>query len=245
MSMMAAPERIIPTQSRDLSSRLRHELQQPVQAIRLLLSTYQSGMSAEDTHELIEIMKAATSDLEGSVDAMCRFHQLSVGEVPVCPVVFDLNELIRERTKLLSRSFGDTKIDMKLEDAPLNVTTDVNLFTEIIDAAIGNAIEFAIDGVEIRLAISADAGKMTLVNRYSGPYDGLEIDPFAAFSVMGAERTRRPSRLGVGLSNAKAAAALIGCDTHLQLCEGTAVFTMTIPLVFADRNRPLEISQTG
>ena len=220
----------------NLESRLRHDMLQPVAALRMLLHRAATGRPATEAR-MFDAMATAVDELEAAVARIALYERLAHGATP--PKIQEVGgDWLAAWLRKADASGEDVSIEVRGEpESAFRYRTDPALLTLALDEGLANALDFGggrpaaseaaalrhgSEGREIRIRIS-DAGP--------GPVDGLDVlaRPFHAPAVAGAQRF---ARLGLGLAIAKLAAESAGAALDLRDgVDGGAVFELRAPIL--------------
>jgi PAS domain S-box-containing protein len=204
-----------------------HDLRQPLQTIRLLnASLLNLAASSAEVHDLLERQERAIDIASRMLNALLDITRLESGaiEPQLAPVSLAATwaDLAREFESLAGAK--KLKLDFPLS-APITLSTDRVLFSQLMQNLLGNAIKYTDTGF-VRVTASTDLDGLTVTVEDSGvgiPEDKLEriFDEYYQVDLKGRQR----SGVGLGLAIVRELARLLGYSVSIvsRLGEGTCV----------------------
>jgi PAS domain S-box-containing protein len=205
-----------------------HDLRQPLQTIRLLnASLLTMTGSNPEVHELLERQERAIDIASRMLNALLDITRLESGaiEPQLAPVGLDsiFAELAREFDSIAAAK--RLRLELVAPPAPITVSTDRILLSQLLQNLIGNAIKYT-DAGFVRLTVQTDEDGLALLLEDSGvgiPEDKLEriFDEYYQVDLKGKQR----GGVGLGLAIVRELARLLGYSVSLvsRLGEGTCV----------------------
>ncbi|MEO0400135.1 MAG: HAMP domain-containing sensor histidine kinase [Pseudomonadota bacterium] len=213
--------------SDNLAARVRHDLLQPVAAMKMLTARFRDDMPAEERVALANAFAASIEDLEGAIDQISTHLFLRHGVLTPVFEPTNLDAWIVNVAAPHKERMHAAGLALTIDAAAGRQSIDDPLLRIILEAALDNAFQFTPSGTIVLRARGVGNG-FTLTVSDSGV--GLPDEPMerlcAPFYVQNAEAGRATTRLGLGLSNASDAAAIIGGTIDLKAGDDRgAVFT--------------------
>ncbi|HLW23517.1 MAG TPA: ATP-binding protein [Steroidobacteraceae bacterium] len=202
-----------------------HDLRQPLQTIRLLnASLLNLTASSAEVHDLLEHQERAIDIASRMLNALLDITRLESGaiEPQLAPVSLAATwaDLAREFESLAGAK--RLKLEFPLS-APITLSTDRVLFSQLMQNLLGNAIKYTDTGF-VRVTASNDLDGLTVTVEDSGvgiPEDKLEriFDEYYQVDLKGRQR----SGVGLGLAIVRELARLLGYSVSIvsRLGEGT------------------------
>jgi PAS domain S-box-containing protein len=198
-----------------------HDLRQPLQAIRLINASMQKLVARDpDLMDLVRHQEAAIDNATRLLNALLDISRLESGAIDpqLAPIhlAAAFHDLAREfqpvaLAKDLQLGFADTQIVM---------STDRNLFTQLLQNLIGNAIKYTERGfVRIDQSIEPDALVIRIEDSGMGiPADKLERI-FDEYYQIGPQGTQRLG-VGLGLAIVREVSRLLGYSVAVASTPG-------------------------
>lgn len=191
------------------ASRVRHELQQPAAAMKLLLSRLEQPLEDDERKRLIDTLLAAVTELDRSSLAIADYAFLTQGFVERRNEDIDIAALLKTVASGFQETADKNGLVLFVNASASFGRTDPTLLNRIVGAFIENALDFTKDGcVEVNL-VSVSPLEVAVVDSGVG-FSSEALKRYAApFWTDRTEQARRSNRLGLGLSIAQAAATLL------------------------------------
>lgn len=214
-------------------SRLRHSLLQPTSAIGLILKTASDDkLATGSVMKTLEVAARATQELHIELEALMDFLVLEYGKTELVISSVNLHDAITEAVSedpVLIKSIQRLHI---ADSQTITIETDRNLLLKSIRALIKNALEFSDGPVEVSLQKNDHDTEILIEDDGIGIHETVVKRLGEPFLVANAVKTKRTSRMGVGLPTAKKAAESLGgmLDVRPRTGGGTAAL-LTLPLL--------------
>jgi PAS domain S-box-containing protein len=209
-----------------------HDLRQPLQTIRLLNASMlnMTGKNAA-LHETLQTQELAINSASRMLNSLLDITRLESGAVEPQLAPIRIDAVFAD----LAREFGPAAAskDLRLEFSDIRavIITDRNLFTQLLQNLLGNALKYTVTGT-VQIAAHTDADAMVLDVEDTGvgiPEDKLEriFDEYYQVDPKGAQR----SGVGLGLAIVREVSRLLGYSVAVSstLGGGTRV-RVRIPL---------------
>lgn len=207
-----------------------HDLRQPIQTIRLLNAAMLKVVTRPQLRELLLQQEQAIDGMTRLLNALLDISRLESGAIEPQPAQIPLAELFRElevEFHSLAQAHG---IALSLQPAPLTVSTDRILFSQLLQNLLGNALKYTEQG-QVWVTCQQQEKGLTISIRDTGvgiPADKLEriFDEYYQVDTHGAQRPG----VGLGLAIVKEVARLLGFKVAIRstVGEGTCA-TVSIP----------------
>ncbi|WP_081954498.1 sensor histidine kinase [Neobacillus niacini] len=218
----------------DFVSNVSHEIQSPITSIRGFTKAIRDGViPQEHQKEHLDIIYEETLRLSKLSDHLLRLASLDSENHPFHPVDYQLDEQLR-RTILVSEPLWTEKnLDVELDLKPCKVKVDQDLFKQVWQNLITNAIKYSDknDKIEVKMEIVDHEVRVHVKDTGKGiPEEDLPY-VFDRFYMVDKARSRSGGGNGLGLSIVKKIIELHGCQINVKSEEGKgSCFTISIPL---------------
>lgn len=206
-----------------------HDLRQPIQTIRLL-NAAMLKVSPPDLRELLQQQERAIEGMTRMLNALLDISRLESGAIEPQVTNVPLVELLHQLTTEFESVAQARGITLRIEPAALIVSTDRNLFYQLLQNLVGNALKYTDQG-EVAVTCVADAAALIITVSDTGigiPADKLDriFDEYYQVDTQGAKRMG----VGLGLAIVKEVARLLGFSVSIgsRMGEGTQA-TVSIP----------------
>ncbi|WP_405156560.1 sensor histidine kinase [Paenibacillus sp. FSL K6-0108] len=217
----------------DFVSNVSHEMQSPLTSIRGFTRALQDGViPLEEQKEHLDIIYEETLRLSRLSDNLLRLASLDSEHHPFNLTTFHLDEQLRRTIVLAEPQWAHKNIKIELDLLPYEIKVDKDLFEQVWQNLINNAIKYTgPDGfIHVAMVMSASVVKVSI--RDSGQGIPEEAIPyiFDRFYMVDKARSSALKGNGLGLSIVIKILKLHDCtiDVESKVGEGTK-FTVTIP----------------
>lgn len=182
-----------------------HELRSPLNAMlgwaRILQSKQIDEATLKRAIETIERSARAQSKLiEDLIDSV----RISTGKLSLEAHPVDLKRVVATAVDIarLAAEAKQVSIEVRLDDAPLEVLGDADRLRQVVGNLLSNAVKFTPGGGGIQVALEKVESDARVTVRDSGLGINSELLPriFDRFDQAGHSNTRRHGGLGLGLS---------------------------------------------
>lgn len=209
-----------------------HDLRQPIQTIRLL-NAAMLKVAPIELRELLQQQERAIEGMTRMLNALLDISRLESGAIEPVPAQVSVSEVLRQLQGEFESVAGVRGIALRIEPAPLVVTTDRTLLYQLLQNLVGNALKYTDHGeVAVTCACGANALTITVSDTGIGiPDDKLDriFDEYYQVDTQGAKRMG----VGLGLAIVKEVARLLRFSVKItsRVGEGTRA-VVTIPKEF-------------
>ena len=205
-----------------------HDLRQPIQTIRLL-NAAMLKVSPPDLRELLQQQERAIEGMTRMLNALLDISRLESGAIEPQVTNVPLVELLHQLTTEFESVAQARGIGLRIEPAALLVSTDRNLFYQLLQNLVGNALKYTDQGEVAVTCVAAAALTITVSDTGIGiPSDKLDriFDEYYQVDTQGAKRMG----VGLGLAIVKEVARLLGFTVNIssRMGQGTQA-TVSIP----------------
>ena len=197
-----------PSISEDHLDVLSHELRTPLSVISGYLQIIESELP-ESAQTLLQPVQEAATRLEAVIGQYLRYQEQAIGINPQNCNLLNVIEDIRNNFSEQANEKG-IEINVSVSASTVPCYVDSNLVVDVLQSLMENAVKFS-DGGMITVSCVFSASMLTVAILDEGV--GLPVDQDDLFMpfVQGSRGLNRTHQgLGLGLSNAKAAAQRMG-----------------------------------
>ncbi|MCE7062589.1 ATP-binding protein [Dyadobacter sp. CY343] len=224
-------------------STMSHEIRTPLNGIVGIVHLLQENESiSKDEKELIDTLKFSSTHLMAVVNDILDFNKINSNHVKLHPVIFDLEELLRNLYNSFLPRAREKNLELHFEhpeQLPLIHADQVRL-SQVITNVVHNAVKFTDEGFvkvlvaesgrterEIRLEFSvADSG--------IGISEELQSHVFEIFTQVRSLVKRQDGGTGLGLAISRELVRLFGGELKLKSEIGKgSVFSFQLELPYS------------
>ena len=221
---------------------MSHEIRTPMHAILGLLQLLQTTTLDHEQRDYVDKTRGAGRSLLTLLDDILDLSKVEAGRMTLDPQPFELEQLLRDLSVILSASVGDKPLELLFDiepGLPAVLIGDQKRLHQILLNLASNAVKFTSSGtVLIRLRTpSGDGDRITLGFEVIDTGIGIaaeHLDPiFTGFSQAEASTTRRFGGTGLGLSISQRLVQLMGGRISVASTLGqgsTFSFTLHLPV---------------
>ncbi|MFC9708351.1 sensor histidine kinase [Paenibacillus sp. NPDC056933] len=217
----------------DFVSNVSHEMQSPLTSIRGFTRALQDGViPLEEQKEHLDIIYEETLRLSRLSDNLLRLASLDSEHHPFNFTTFQLDEQLRRTIVLAEPQWALKNIKIELDLLPCEITVDKDLFDQVWQNLMNNAIKYTGQEGTIHVEIEMSTPFVKVCIRDSGQGIPEEALPyiFDRFYMVDKARSSVLKGNGLGLSIVIKILKLHHCtiDVESSVGEGTQ-FTVKIP----------------
>lgn len=218
----------------NLSRRLAHELRTPVSVVRSSLEQLETRIQGDDIR-YVERAKNGVARLTNILNSMSEAARLEESLDKEEVTVFELTQVLRGCFEGYDQAFPDQAFELSIETDELKITGIADLFAQMLDKLVDNAVQFssANQPVILRLTGEADMAVVRITN--SGPALPATMTDqlFEPMISVRSDDQREDSHLGLGLHVARLITEFHGGTITLSNREDRegAVVTVRLPLL--------------
>jgi signal transduction histidine kinase len=231
---MASELQKIDKMREDFVSNVSHEIQSPITSIRGFTRAIRDGViPVEHQKEHLDIIYQETLRLSKLSEHLLRLASLESENHPFHPVEYWLDEQLRRIILVTEPLWSKKSLDVELDLLACRVMADRDLFEQVWQNLITNAIKYSGENnrIEVKMENTGHAVLVHLIDTGRGiPKENLPY-VFDRFYMVDKARSRSGGGNGLGLSIVKKIIELHSCkiDVKSEKGKGTC-FTVTIPL---------------
>jgi PAS domain S-box-containing protein len=223
---------------------LSHELRTPLNAVlgyaRMLRTR---SMPPEKTESAIEVVERNATALKQMIEDVLDVSRIVAGRLRLEARPVDLPAILKEAsaTVMPAADAKGVRVDMQIAPITGSVSGDPDRLRQIVWNLMSNAIKFTPHGGTVQLSLSRVDSHVEIVVSDTGRGISPDFLPFVfeRFRQGDSSASREHGGLGLGLAIARQLAEMHG-GTIAAASEGPgrgATFTVTLPLMSADRAR--------
>ncbi|WHY18851.1 HAMP domain-containing sensor histidine kinase [Paenibacillus sp. G2S3] len=219
----------------DFVSNVSHEMQSPLTSIRGFTRALQDGViPLEEQKEHLDIIYEETLRLSRLSDNLLRLASLDSEHHPVNPTTFQLDEQLRRTIVLAEPQWARKDIMIELDLLPCEITADKDLFDQVWQNLINNAIKYTGQDGTIHVEIEMHAQFVKVYIKDSGkgiPEEALPLI-FDRFYMVEKARSSALKGNGLGLSIVMKILKIHDCKIEVESKVGDGTqFIVTIPSI--------------
>lgn len=216
----------------EVLSLVSHQLQSPVNGIRLMIEDIQPRLPP-GLQEEAGAMRAATARVLELVTMLLHVARARLGRVQVRPVAVDLEAFFADLTAFTALVAKDRGVELQA-DVPLHLpraTLDVQLTRMVLENLLSNAVKYTPKGGRVSLRVEAAAGRLRVRVADTGIGIPKEERRHIFENGFRAGNTADVAGNGFGLYIAKAAVEAQGGSLGFTTADGEGTtFTVDLPL---------------
>jgi signal transduction histidine kinase/ActR/RegA family two-component response regulator len=216
---------------------MSHELRTPLNAILGFSSLMRQDMQLrQDQHDKLDIINRSGEHLLTLINDVLEMAKIEAGRMGVVMAPFDLGELVRDVTDMLSERAHEKGLQLVIDQTsefPRYIKSDEIRLRQVLINLIGNAVKFTQDGgVTVRLGTRPHAtqGRLLIEIEDSGP--GISQEDlqkiFQPFVQVGESALQKGT--GLGLTITRQYVQLMGGTIHVDSTLGKgSIFRVELP----------------
>ena len=220
-------------------SNMSHELRTPLNSVIALtgvLSRRLAGKIPEEEHSYLQVIERNGKNLLALINDILDISRIESGREELEMTRFDVNELITESINLINPQARQKNVELKFTPGVtvLNMTTDAEKLSHILQNLIGNAVKFTEQGmVTVKTDESNDQVFITVTDTGIGIAEYQLPYIFDEFRQADSSTSRRFGGTGLGLALARKYTRLLGGEISVRstLNQGSE-FTLSLPLKY-------------
>lgn len=218
----------------DFVSNVSHEMQSPLTSIRGFTRALQDGVvPVEEQKEHLDIIYQETLRLSRLSDNLLRLASLDSEHHPVNLTTFQLDEQLRRAIVLAEPQWAQKNIQIELDLSPCEITVDKDLFDQVWQNLINNAIKYTSQEGIIHVEIERSIAFVKVSIKDSGQGIPEEALPriFDRFYMVDKARSSVHKGNGLGLSIVLKILKMHDCKIEVESRVGVGTqFIVSIPI---------------
>jgi signal transduction histidine kinase len=231
---------------------LAHELRNPLATIRTAAYSLRLlNLTDERAAPIVDRVARQSTTIARMLDDLLDASRIAFGKVSVQLEPFELQSVLTDALEgqwSQARQAG-LQLTTDITESVCIVNADRMRLRQILDNLLSNAIKFTPAGGSVKLTLAKQNDAVVILLQDTGiGFDSLFAETlFEPFAQLESGRERASGGLGLGLAIASRLAGLLGGSlsaTSPGVGLG-ASFTLTLPVVVALNNGPIEASAPG
>ena len=219
----------------NMAGRLAHELKTPVSVVRSSLENLEANELDPDSARFVQRAHNGVQRLTTILNNMSEATRLeqSLDSEDVIP--FELTSLIKGCMAGYENAYPNQAFQLSIEAKAIKVTGIPDLFAQLMDKLINNAVEFspAHEPIKVRLTEEDDTAVVRIANAGPNLPESMQGQIFEPMISVRAEAKREDAHLGLGLYVAKIITEFHGGDIQASNREDSqgVIITIRLPLL--------------
>ncbi|MCF2947462.1 proteobacterial dedicated sortase system histidine kinase [Paraglaciecola aquimarina] len=189
----------------NMASRLSHELRTPVAIVNSSLDNLSLEEQTEDSKQYVARAKQGITRLSRILTNMSEATRLEQAIQSSELESFDVEDLLNGCVAGYRMAYGDRKFDIQISVSNSELQGSPELFAQMLDKIIANAVEFSQEGSTIKLQmLNSDKGViLTIVNQGSLLPEDMQSQLLDSMVSVRKQKNSEEPHLGLGLYIAK------------------------------------------
>jgi signal transduction histidine kinase len=214
----------------ELTDMLARDLMAPMVPIIMNSSMIREKAEDPDIREYLRIVERNAYREKAIIDMIMELSTLDSGEAMLSISQFDVAAFIEENVE--NYRALDRSITFEVSPAGLNIRTDRDKLSHVLDNLLSNAVKYSPEGSSIQIKAEKIAERCTFSVTDHG--EGITEDEiphiFERFYIVGGSKdTRICNRTGLGLAIVKSCVELMGGNIRVESCPGKgSIFSFII-----------------
>ncbi|WP_416310264.1 NahK/ErcS family hybrid sensor histidine kinase/response regulator [Pseudomonas sp. W03] len=209
-----------------------HDLLQPLNAARLLLSTLRERQLPASERQLVERTHQALEGAENLLSDLLEISRLDQSAIRAEPESLNLGELLGPLASEFDSVARASGLQLRARIPDLRVRTDAHLVSRILRNFLSNACRYTQHGgVLLAARRRGDSVRLEVWDTGRGiPADQLQAI-FREFNQLDVGRAAERQGVGLGLAIVDRIAGLLGCSVRVSSTLGRgSLFAIEVPL---------------
>ena len=204
----------------DFISNVSHEFKTPLSSIQGYATLLQDdSLSKEDKEKYTKYIIDSTQKLNELVSNILKISKIDNQKIIIEPVVFSLDEQIRECILTLEKEWTNKNIDLDIELEEINIKNDKVLLNNVWNNLIGNAIKYSNSNGKIIIKCYNDGANAIVSIKDYGIGIKKENLPYIFNKFYQGDTSRTSEGNGLGLALVKGILDLIGASIIVESKE--------------------------
>lgn len=195
-----------------MASRLSHELRTPMAIVKSSLDRLQNEQDEESRKEALQAADTGLQRLQTLLTRLSEAARLEQALQEADKQKTNLNDFLEQCVSGYQLAYPDQVFELNMPDAIINYEINRDLFFQMLDKLVGNAVEFSYTDKEIKIVLHkrSNAIVIQVVNSGPGLPEALLDDLFNSMVSIRTERSDAGPHLGLGLYVARLIAEFHG-----------------------------------
>ncbi|MDK3075320.1 PAS-domain containing protein [Sedimentitalea sp. JM2-8] len=209
-----------------------HDLLQPINAAKLLISSLTDGCGQGETRETVRRLDSSFRSIEDLLRALLDIARLESTDTSLVVTSFSLDEVLRGVVEDLGQLAVEKGLDLRVVKSGLWVRSDQRYLARSVQNFVDNAIRYTEKGrILVGCRRHGDTVTLEVWDTGIGISRSDQKRIFKEFTRVGAS-SRNSQGMGLGLSIVERACRLLGHPVSVRSKPGVgSVFSLTLPIV--------------
>jgi two-component system, OmpR family, sensor histidine kinase ChvG len=218
-----------------MAGRLSHEFRTPIAVVQSSLEQLQATEPTDDSQQYLARAKQGMDRLNLILTRLSEATRLEQAMQSAEQEETDINDLLRNCTEGYRLAYPETKFELSELESNLSSIIAPDLFVQMLDKLISNAVDFSVSDKAIQLKLDAnkDHWQIAVINYGSVLPADMEDQLFNSMISVRQQKSDNAPHLGLGLYIVRLIAEYLGGKvTAINLPEGTGVrFMVNLPVI--------------
>jgi dedicated sortase system histidine kinase len=207
-----------------MAGRLSHEFRTPIAVVKSSLEQLQSSEPVDDPRQYLARARQGMDRLNLILTRLSEATRLEQAMQSAEKEETDINELLKNCTEGYRLAYPDTKFDFNGSNRNISCVIAPDLFVQMLDKLISNAVDFTIDDRPIQLSLSATNHhwQLAVTNYGSALPADMEEQLFNSMISVREQKPDEDPHLGLGLYIVRLIAEYLGGKVSANNLQGEA-----------------------
>ncbi|WP_370060220.1 MULTISPECIES: PAS domain-containing hybrid sensor histidine kinase/response regulator [Neptunomonas] len=209
-----------------------HDLLQPMNAARLLVSTLRERPLSMDDHHLVERIHVALDSAEELLTDLLDISKLDQNAVQADCCDFHIAQLFNTLSTEFQAVAEQSNLQLRVKDSDVMVYSDARLLMRILRNFVSNALRYTDTG-GVLVAARKRSGELSIEvwDTGDGIPSGAMSDIFREFNQLSQHRNGERKGVGLGLAIVERISRVLNHKVSVQSVPGRgSVFRVSVPL---------------
>ncbi|SIS41088.1 NahK/ErcS family hybrid sensor histidine kinase/response regulator [Neptunomonas antarctica] len=224
-----------------------HDLLQPMNAARLLVSTLRERELAAADNHLVERIHVALEGAEDLLTDLLDISKLDQNAVQSDPCAFHLSQLLNAVQTEFQPVAESAGLVLRIRKTDQVVFSDAHLLMRVLRNFVSNALRYTnTGGVLVGCRLRGQQLEIQVWDSGEGIPHGCIVDIFKEFNQLEQHRNGMRTGVGLGLAIVERIARVLDhpIGVHSRSDRGS-VFSIKVPLADADVSLPMPVGQVS
>ena len=206
----------------NMAGRLSHELRTPIAVVQSSLEQLQSTNPADDTRQYVRRAKQGMERLSLILTRLSEATRLEQAMQSAEKLKTDINQLMLNCTEGYRLAYPEQVFDLSIADAQLVSNIAPDLFVQMLDKIVANAVDFSSEGkaIELKLIVNKVKWQIVVLNYGSTLPAHMEDQLFNSMVSLRQNKTDNDPHLGLGLFIVRLIAEYFGGKVKARNLQG-------------------------
>jgi two-component system, OmpR family, sensor histidine kinase ChvG len=218
----------------NMAGRLSHELRTPIAVVQSSLEQLQSTGPADDARQYLGRARQGMESLSLILTRLSEATRLEQAMQSAEKELTDINELLHNCTEGYRLAYPETQFELNVVERELSSVIAPDLFVQMLDKLIANAVDFSTNNnaIQLKLSASKESWQIAVTNYGSTLPADMEDQLFNSMISVRQHKTGNDPHLGLGLYIVRLIAEYFGGKvTAKNLPNETGVsFAVVVPI---------------